>query len=226
MSLNNKIIRLFNEKKTIHLFKSLKSLSKLALGKTLKIKDKLLDDTYQLYQSFQDNNLGIEAIRCYQGVVFEQFKFDTYTDSQKDYLNNNLIILSGMYGIIKPNDVIWPYRLDMTIKPKKINLYNYWQDSVNEYFVGEDIIINLASNEFSKILKGHEDKMINIHFSERQKNGGLKVISYNAKKARGVMVDYLIINQINEIKDLTKVIIDGYKYDKLLSDDNNLYFIK
>jgi uncharacterized protein len=224
--LNNDNIRIFNQKKTIHLFNTLKSLTKLELGKTLKLKNNLLEETFELYQSYKSSNKGLVAIRCYQGVVFEQIELDSFNLKQREYLNKHLIILSGMYGVVKPNDVIWPYRLDMTIKPRKINLYDYWQESVNDYFKNEDVIINLASNEFSKMLRGYEDKMINIHFLERQKKGILKVISYNAKKARGVMVNYLISHQTKEIKDLTKVVIDGYKYDKLLSDDNNLYFIK
>ncbi len=211
---------------TIKLFSHLKSLSKKDLQGTLKIKGQLLDKTYSLYQSFNVDNIGIEAIECYQGVVFEQIHSDIYNHMQSTYLEKHLVILSAMYGSLMPKTIMCPYRLDMTIKLKGINLYSYWQKSIDDFFDDEDLIINLASNEFSKMIKRNRNKLINIHFQEEQQDKSLKAISYNAKKARGIMANQLIINQILDVDDIKGYNIDGYIFDEIVSNKTNYNFIK
>ncbi|XMB72953.1 YaaA family protein [Mycoplasmatota bacterium WC30] len=211
---------------TNKLFSYFKSLSKNDLQSTLKIKGQLLDKTYNLYQSSSVNNPGIEAINCYQGVVFEQIYTEKYNLDQSAYLEQHLVILSAMYGALKSNTIMWPYRLDMTIKLKGIQLYDYWQKSVDEYFDNEDYIINLASNEFSKMIKRNKKKMINIYFQEEQEDKSLKTISYNAKKSRGIMANILIINQVQDIREIKGYNIDGYIFNENLSDKFNYYFVK
>lgn len=211
--------------KTVDLFKLIKSLNKQQLADLLKIKGELLDKTYNLYQAYNSKLKGIEAIACYQGVVFENIITSDLNPSQKEFMNNHLIILSAMYGVVKANDIIWPYRLDMTNKPNGINLYNYWQNQIDKYFKEEDVIINLASNEFSKMLKNYKDKMINIHFVEKSQDGLLKVISYNAKKARGLMANYLIHNKVKRIDEIKQITFGDYTYNGELSDSLNMYFI-
>ncbi|MCK5732437.1 MAG: YaaA family protein [Tenericutes bacterium] len=208
------------------LFSQLKSLSKNDIHNTFKIKGNLLEGVYDLYQSFDSKNKGLEAISCYSGVVFEQIHLDEYNREQLTYLNEHLTVLSAMYGVLEPKTIIWPYRLDMKVKLNQINLYNYWQEVVDEYFKREDYIINLASKEFSKMIKTNKHKLITLHFLERQNDNSLKVISYNAKKARGTMAHLLIINQTQDIEEVKSYVVDGYKFDDETSDVGNYSFIR
>ena len=217
---------LFNEKLTFNLFKNFKKVSKKSLEDQIKIKGKLLDEIYEYYHRFQVTDTMTPVLDCYQGVAFSEIKYENFNDKQLSYMNNHLRILSAMYGVIEPDTNIWTYRLDMNAKPAGINLYKYWQEAIDEYFKDEDVIINLASSEFSRMIKSKKDIMINIHFKEEQKDGSLKVISYNSKKARGQMVHALISNQINEVEKIKDLHIDGYELDEAISDSCNYYFVK
>ncbi|MDY0023998.1 MAG: YaaA family protein [Candidatus Izemoplasmatales bacterium] len=214
------------KKETKLLFSKLKSLSKEELSYSLKIKKKLLDETYSLYQLEHKVKPVSKAIDSYSGVVFEQLSLSDYNSSQINYLNNHLNILSAIYGTLSPEDLIYPYRLDMTNKISDINLYNFWQEDIDKHFSQEDVIINLASNEFSRMLKNHSEKIINIDFFEKDKDGKLKIISYNAKKARGQMLDFLIRNKIENIELIKQYSLNGYKYSENLSKGENLVFVK
>ena len=213
------------KKETKLLFSKLKSLSKEELSYCLKIKKKLLDETYSLYQLEHKEKPVGKAIDSYSGVVFEQLSLSDYNSSQINYLNNHLNILSAIYGTLSPEDLIYPYRLDMTNKISDINLYNFWQEDIDKHFSQEDVIINLASNEFSRMLKNHSEKIINIDFFEKDKDGKLKIISFNAKKARGQMLDFLIRNKIENIELIKEYSLNGYKYSKNLSKGKNLVFV-
>lgn len=216
----------FNDEKTINLFKDLKKESKESLGKLMKIKNKLLDNTYETYQNFQEDNLRVKAIDLYTGVVFKEINTEKYNKEQTNYLNKHLVILSAMYGVVRPNDYLWPYRLDMNMKLKNINLYDYWKNSVKDYFKEAKVIINLSSNEFSKMVSYYQDKMITIHFKEEDLKGKLRTVSYNAKKARGQIAHQLIINEISSTEKIKKLTILDYKYNEELSTNNNWVFIK
>jgi len=218
--------QLLNYDKTIKIFKILKQSSNTNLKRIFKIKDNLLDEVSSLYQNFTETNPTLKAIECYSGVVFEQINYQIFNESQTNYLNSNLIILSAMYGALRPNTYIWPYRLDFTVKLDNINLYKYWQEDINDFFKDEDQIINLASNEFSKLLSKYQDRIINVNFLEEQKDQSLKVISYNAKKARGIMANHLIKDQVKDIQEIKKYNVDGYCFNQELSNDQEYYFIK
>lgn len=186
------------------------------MGRLMKIKDKLLKSTYTMYQEPQDT---YHAVNLYNGIVFKEINTNLYDPLQIDYMNEHLRIMSAMYGIMKPLTGIQPYRLDMTMKPKKMNLYQYWDEEVNQYFKNETII-NLASVEFSSMIKGH---MINIHFKELI-DDVYKVVTVRAKRARGLMADFLITNMITDIESIKNFDEAGYAYNSQLSDDNNLVF--
>lgn len=211
---------------TLKLFSIIKSLTENELETILHIRGKLLHSTYNRYQSTTIDSLGCEAIECYKGVVFEQIDTSLYNQQQQEYLNKHVIVLSAMYGVLQPRTVIWPYRLDMTILLKNQNLYHYWQEVVDEYFSGEDVIINLASNEFSKMIGKNRDKLITIYFQEEQEDKIMKTISYNVKKARGKMTHQLILDQISNPIKIQEYQIDGYLFDDEISDEKNYYFIK
>jgi hypothetical protein len=211
---------------TVFLFEYIKGLNKQALGELMKIKNQLLEDTYHLYQNFNQDNPLIPAINLYSGVVFDGLDLKDYDSVERQYLNEHVTILSAMYGPLEPNTLIWPYRLDMTMKPNGINLYHYWQDHIDQYFQSRDIIINLASNEFSRMIKKTDAIFIDIDFKEENKKGQLRSISYNAKKARGKMLNQIIHHQIDNPENIKSLVVDDYSYHEGLSTNDHWIFIK
>jgi len=218
--------QIINFKLTNQLFAQLKQMSINEIQKLMKIKNALLEDTYRMYQLFDTSNHKINAISLYSGVVFEQLEKGSYNHSQNQYLNKHLVILSAMYGPLSPNTGVWPYRLDMTMKPNGINLYHYWQENIDKYFMDTDIIIDLASNEFSKMINEKINHVIHIDFKEENEKLELKTISYNAKKARGLMLNQMIMNQIESIELIKSISVEGYIFQEDLSDDKHLIFVK
>ena len=213
-------------KETFNLYSIIKGFSKDKIGKLFKIKGKLLDDTYNNYQlDFSEKPIGY-AINSYNGVVFEQIQLNDYDESQLQYMYDKLRILSAMYGVLSPKEVIFPYRLDMTVKIPKINLYDFWQETIEEYFSNELLVINLASNEFSKMLKNYHERIINIEFYEESKDKGLKVVSYNTKKCRGQMLNFLIKNKVEDISKIKEFVFEGYIYSENLSNEDKFIFVR
>ncbi len=213
---------IFNQEKTLALFGILKMLNKEELGTVFKIKGKLLEYTYELYRCFAVDSSKFDPMSCYDGVVYETIGSGSYTTGQKAYMEEHLVVLSAMYGIIEAGMGIWPYRLDFKTRPKNINLYDYWQDEVLGYFNRIDTIVNLASEEFSSILKPLRHKVVNIHFLETDG----RVLSYRVKKARGLMADRIIKEMCLDISDLRSLVIDDYIFDDSSSDDHNYYYKK
>lgn len=219
-------LEMANQDKTLTLFDIIKGRSIEELATLMKIKNNLLDQTYELYQTFSPKQNLYKAIDMFDGVVFQALDKGNYREDENDYLNQHLIILSAMYGPLKVNTLIWPYRLDMTIKPDDINLYQFWQEDIDDFFEEQEIIVNLASNEFSKMIKKHRNNMVNIDFKEKKDNGSLRTISYNAKKARGQMLDMMIKSQIKQVNDIKELDVDGYHFSEVHSKEKHLVFVK
>jgi cytoplasmic iron level regulating protein YaaA (DUF328/UPF0246 family) len=218
---------LLKEDMTKELFDYLKSLSKEELGAELDIQGNLLDRTYELYQKHSFDDQTIPAIKCYNGAVFKQLNLENYNQEQFSYLQDKLIILSPMYGPLHSDTEIWPYRLEMRLKPDEINLYDYWQEVMKENFADVDLIINLASNEYSKVVeKNYQGRIIDFYFKEEKEDGSLKTVGYYVKQNRGKMLNQMIKNQVESIEEIKKIELDGYIYNKEHSDQNEFYFIK
>lgn len=212
--------------KSLKLFSILRNLTKKDLQKLMKTSSKLTNEVYQMYQNFKVSAPRYTAISLYSGIVFDQLELSAYNQNQKDYMNANLLILSAMYGYLSPNTKIWPYRLDMTMKANNINLYDYWQKTIDQYFNDQECIINLASNEFSKMLKNQKEKIINIDFLVRKADGKLRSVSYYSKKARGQFLNAMIKGQVKDIDTIKSIFVEGYQYSEEHSYDKNLVFIK
>lgn len=207
--------------KTLKIVKKIQELSINELASVMKIKGKILDKTFNDYKKFDELQTN-HAITSYNGSVFKGIEIEKYNIEDMNYLNDHLIILSALYGLLRPFDVIKPYRLDMKMKIKDINLYNYWSEEVNNHLKNEELIINLASEEFAKLVNL---PMKNICFKENR-NGIFKTIGTYSKKARGLMVNYIIKNKINTIEEISKFNIDGYILNEDLSNENNLVFTR
>lgn len=172
----------------------------------------------------------IAAIDLFSGTSFRELDTHTYTNEQRVYLNNNLCILSALYGILLPLNPVALYRFDMNNNILKNtdfkNLYNFWSPSILGYLKGEPLIINLASGEYSRMIQGINQKnIITLHFLMIE-NGKEKTPSVFSKQQRGRMLDHLIKNLIVDPKDIKKYSSDGFSFNKERSDKNNYFFVK
>lgn len=192
------------------------------------------------WQRNQDWNLPFnlknakQAVYAFKGDVY--IGLDTYTipSNKIEQLQQKLRILSGQYGLLKPLDLMQPYRLEMGSKLKvgqKNNLYQFWGESItkalNNEFEDNDVLVNLASNEYFKVIKPKLLKapVITPVFKD-YKDGKLKMISFFAKKARGLMVRYIIDNNIEEVELLKGFNSEGYAFDANLSTETELVFTR
>lgn len=177
-----------------------------------------------------------QAIFAFRGDVYTGFDADTLTIEQLERTQSQLRILSGLYGLLRPLDLILPYRLEMgtaLANDKGKNLYEFWgdtlTDAVNRAVVeqGDDIIINLASKEYFKAIKPKKltGKLITPVFKDF-KNGEYKVISFFAKRARGMMARYIVDQQVNTINGLKNFDVDGYYYSEVQSKPNEPTFLR
>lgn len=205
--------------KTNYLLSILASQSKDQIAQMMKLKGNLLDQTYSLYQDRNEISVN-EAIKTYTGMVFKGLTLDHYNSEQIDYLHNHLLILSALYGVLRPDDLIKPYRLDFTMN-FPINLYDYWQEDVTNV-IKDELIINLASQEYSALIK---KPMINIDFLQKRGNAYKNVSTYS-KQARGIMLDYLIRNQVSDLNQLKQFDCAGYTIHEDLSNDQSLVFTR
>ncbi|MDV5171678.1 peroxide stress protein YaaA [Photobacterium rosenbergii] len=175
-----------------------------------------------------------QAILAFKGDVYTGLAAETMNDEQFAYAQQHLRMLSGLYGLLRPLDLMQPYRLEMGTKlanPRGTNLYQFWgsiiTDKVNQALAeqGDDILINLASNEYFKAVKPKQvaGKIITPVFKDC-KNGTYKVISFYAKKARGMMARYIIDNQVDSVEKLQQFDTAGYYFVPAESTATELVF--
>ena len=208
--------------KTNFLLKYLKTLSLDEITKIMKVKGNTLNHVKEIYENFEDSNTK-KAIAAYNGISFKQLDLDNYNEKEFEFLDSHLIVLSALYGILKPFDFIKEYRLDMNMKfLKDQNLYKFWKKEINDYFKDNELIFNLASKEFSKII---EKPMITIDFKEK-KEELYKSVSAYSKKGRGLMLNYIVKNKITSIDQIKKFNLDGYSLNHKISDKFNLIFTR
>lgn len=177
-----------------------------------------------------------QAILAFDGGVYSGLQAEDFKQKDFDFAQNHLRILSGLYGILKPLDLIQPYRLEMGISFKNNrgkNLYEFWKEDLTQNLNNtlkehkNPTIINCASVEyFSAIdLSKLNGKILSIVFKE-YRNDKLKFISFNAKKARGLMTQYIMKNEIDTNKDIKDFSYDNYNFDLKLSDDSTFVFTR
>ena len=214
--------------KTSILIKTLNKKSIDEIGNIMKLKGELLNNTYKDIQNY-DKLKYIPAISMYYGVSFKELELEDYSEKSLKYLENNLLILSALYGASLAFDLLKKYRLDMTMSIIDKGLYDFWKKDINDYISNilskDEVLLNLASGEFSKLIDNKKISMINIDFKE-EKDGAYKSVSTYSKKARGQFLNYLIKNQIANLEDIKKIKLDGYSLNKDLSDEKNLIFTR
>tara|TARA_B100001179_G_scaffold183188_1_gene138657 strand:- start:3515 stop:4270 length:756 start_codon:yes stop_codon:yes gene_type:complete len=187
------------------------------------ISSKLGELNWTRNQDFtKDSNYSKQAIFAFNGDVYDGLDINSLDNDKHQLVNNVIRILSGLYGILKPFDHIKPYRLEMGTK-FSINgnkdLYDFWKSKVTNQLKSElaedELIVNLASNEYFSVINSKEvsNKIISPQFKDF-KNGTLKIISFYAKKARGLMSRFIIDNNVKSVNEILSFDSGGYSYSK------------
>lgn len=209
-----------------------------ALARLMGISVELAQENVKRFHNFRtrhNSSNSKQAIFTFAGDVYRGLQAEEWQAKDLVYAKDHLRILSGLYGILRPLDLIQPYRLEMgsrIITPSGVGLYRFWGDKISKQLnkdlraLDQKTIINLASNEYwkavdLKALKAHN--VIHINFME-YRDGEAKFISYSAKVARGLMARFIIQNRITDMASITHFCEDNYQYDPGLSTDNKIIF--
>lgn len=214
----------------------MKKKSATDIAKLMHISDNLANLNEERYKTFQkDFNFenSKQALLAFKGDVYTKIDVDNYSEEDFSFAQNHLRILSGLYGLLKPLDLIQPYRLEMGIRletKKGKNLYEYWDKKIAKAIdavAAKKIIINLASQEYFKAvdLKTLKSPVITIHFKE-QRNDKYQVVGFFAKQARGMMTNYAIKNKITDPEHLKTFNEEGYEFAPSLSTETDWVFIR
>ncbi len=225
--------------KSWHIVEALKKKSVADLKKLMGINDKLAALNFARNQAFSKiftEANSRPAVYTFSGDVYRGLDAWSLTRDQVDYCEAHVRILSGLYGVLRPLDLMQPYRLEMgTELPVKTckNLYDFWKRDITKLIV-QDIetsrstcLINLASQEYFSALDTRKVKVpiIHIHFRE-YKNGKWKFVSFTAKRARGLMVRFMAQHKIADVDQLKAFDFEQYRFEDKLSSENDYYFIR
>jgi len=223
---------------TSELHKILTKYSINEIKNLMKVSDKIAELNFNRFKTWEnpsESSVSKQAIYAFKGDVYSGLDVDTIQEDKFEYMQNNLRIISGFYGLLRPFDKILPYRLEMGTKLKNSkgkNLYEFWGEKITG-LLSEDIlnkddhVINLASNEYFKSIKVNsiESNVITPTFKEF-KNGTYKTIAIYAKKARGMMSRYIIENELEDIEDIKTFNNENYTFDDSLSNSSNFTFVR
>lgn len=216
-----------------------RQLSPQQLGSLMKISDKLAGLNAARFQEWQrpfDEDNARPAIFAFNGDVYTGLDAASLNSEAIDTAQKQLRILSGLYGVLRPLDLMQPYRLEMGTKldnPKGKNLYEYWGDTITQMLnddlaeLGSSTLVNLASNEYFSAVK---PKALNADIItpvfKDEKNGQYKVISFYAKKARGLMARFILNQKPKSVSDLKEFDANGYSFNEAMSSDKQLVFCR
>jgi len=220
------------------LIDQLQSFTPEGIKQLMKISEKLSELNYQRFQDWIPQGAATEcpALFAFQGDVYQGLAADTFTQEDIKFAQEHCRILSGLYGLLRPLDVIQAYRLEMGTPLKNArgaNLYAFWGDKISK-LINQDMpknealeLVNLASNEYFKSIKPKlvTQNIITPVFKD-YKNGQYKIISFYAKKARGMMVNYAIKHRITKAEKLKNFTVAGYRFSEEQSQTNQWVFLR
>ncbi len=222
------------------LIKNLKEKEPKDIASLMGLSDKLATLNFDRYQSWKAaktvSSDSKPSMLVFKGDVYQGLEAETFNTKQIKFAQKHLRILSGLYGILRPMDVIKPYRLEMGTKLETSegkNLYEFWGNSVQDNVINDltshtsDLLINLASKEYFSVL-GKIPEYVNVVSPAFKdfKNGKHKIISFYAKRARGLMARWIIENNIKDFEKLSKFNLDGYYYSKSESSATEPVFLR
>lgn len=217
----------------------LRRLSVKQLCSLMSISEKLGDLNHERYATWESDfnkDNSRQAILAFVGDVYQGLTLDDWSAADFSTAQKQIRILSGLYGVLRPLDLMQPYRLEMGTKFKNRggkNLYDFWGDKITKLLnqdlkkSGSNAAINLASNEYFSSVKPSdlEGDLITPVFKD-EKNGKYKIISFFAKKARGMMADFIVRNGITELEELKNFKTGKYRFSKKESDDKTFVFLR
>ena len=225
------------EKEAQHLNSILKSKNPKELSDLMSISSKIAELNYERNHDwslpFTQKNAR-QAVYAFSGDVYRGLDSYSIDDDKIDYMQSTVRIISGLYGLLKPLDLIQPYRLEMGTKlsfDKNKNLYDYWRSRITQQLNSElsenEPVLNLASNEYFKAIdsKVISSEIYSANFKQL-KDGNYKTIAIFSKKARGMMTRFIVDNNITEISDIKSFDYDGYRFHNELSAENELVFTR
>lgn len=222
------------------LINKLRKLSKKEVAQLMHLSDNLASLNHERFQTWAlpfDVTNAKQAALAFNGAVYTGLATETFNKQDFEFAQRHLRILSGLYGVLRPLDLIQPYRLEMgtrfSAKPSQKNLYEFWGSKISQRInadlaeQGDDVIVNLASNEYFKAVdvKKLKARVITCNFKER-KGDDYKIVMMYAKKARGMMASHLIKNKIESPELIKEFTEDNYRFNSALSSDNDWVFIR
>jgi len=220
---------------TQELVNILKNMTQKQISKLMSLSEKLSKLNFDRFQTFMtpfslDN--AKQALLAFKGDVYNGINASSLSVNDLEFAQKNVRILSGLYGVLRPLDLIQPYRLEMGTKlgnTQGDNLYDYWGSGISEVLNEDEgeLIVNLASNEYfraidKKVLKA---QILEIVFKEKR-NDTYKVIAIYAKRARGLMINYIIRNRLTDTEALKEFSDEGYQYNQELSGDSTWVYVR
>ena len=229
--------RLLSESK--ELAANLKKYSVGDLRELMHVSEKLAEQNRERYQTFGtpfNTDNAKQSVLAFKGDVYTGLNTDDFTEDDLEFSQQCLRVLSGLYGVLRPLDLMQAYRLEMGTKlatEKGKNLYEFWGDKITEILnadlceLQQKTVVNLASQEYFKSVNADklDAKICTVHFKE-ERNGKLKVIAFNAKKARGMMCRYVIKNRLTKPAEMKAFAEDNYLFNDELSSDAEYYFTR
>ena len=215
----------------------LKSKTPAEISELMHISSSLGELNYERFQEWSSSpnkENARQAIYAFSGDVYKGIDSYTIKNDKLDFMQNNIRILSGHYGLLKPLDLIQPHRLEMGTKMpfnRYKNLYEFWKKQVslelNEQISENEPVLNLASNEYFKVIdsKVIDSPIYSVNFKQ-YRDGDFKTIAIYSKKARGLMTRFIIDNQIDSIDDVKSFNYDGYVFHEEFSKDKDFIFTR
>ncbi|MCM0649091.1 peroxide stress protein YaaA [Clostridium swellfunianum] len=227
------------KKKALEIIELLREYSPLELSGLMKINDQLAEVNFFRHLQWKEEHdieNSKQALLAYHGAVYQGLNAQSFKRNQLEYAQKHLRILSGLYGVLRPLDLVQPYRLEMGTKLKNSrgkDLYVFWKEAITSYFNDElnnldnKLLLNLASNEYSSVIDFRKlnGEVITPVFKE-YKQGTYKNVTIYAKRARGLMARFIIENKIDEVEKLKEFEEEGYEFNKALSSSNELVFTR
>jgi uncharacterized protein len=229
---------LFVKESTL-LIEELKRLNQEQISQLMEVSGNIAELNFQRFKSFHTpftKKNAKQALLAFKGDVYTDIDTDSYSNKDFDFAQQHLRILSGLYGLLQPLDLIQPYRLEMKTKlknPKGKDLYEFWGNKISIQLNKslskhkENILVNLASNEYFKAinLQSLNAKVITPTFKE-YKNGVYKIVAIHAKRARGMMTNFIIKNKITHAETLKTFREANYEFAANLSNEQEWVFIR
>lgn len=224
---------------SVELIEVLREKSPQDIAKLMSLSDKLASLNVARYGSWERDSTpqnAKQALLAFKGDVYTGLNAEDFNADDFAFAQQHLRMLSGLYGLLRPLDLMQPYRLEMGTKlanPRGKDLYAFWGERISQWLnddlaaQGDQVLVNLASQEYFGAVKPKalNARVIDTVFKD-QKNGQYKIISFYAKKARGLMARYIIKERLQDPEGLKDFNLEGYRFDSVSSSENQLVFLR